>query len=658
MQLIKYTILSLLFLAVYLPSGAQQENLQIIESLKIANTNEELLTAYEKIRVELEISNPDTLIVLLKEGIVHFQQNNFSKGEAKLKGMLSAVYSTIGMLPLAKSNMQDGLSIFKKINDTAGIAGSHITLGIIEGQSANYESALQHFYTALSLYKKQDNNLGILKAYVKLGVGHEYSGNLDQGLSYYYAALALLKNKPVSRDLITLYNNIGSLYCRKGEFKKAIPYFEKALALASNSELKHMRGYPLLNLGKVFLELGEKEKGMAYLQQALEHVQKQDLPDQEARILLNIAEVTTDQELATNYFTKALDISTKIGDKRTQSEVLESMTDFYKNNKNYEKALEVYSKSQVLKDSMFSVEKAKEIANLESVYELEVSNAKIDELKTLNKKNTFFRNIIIGIASLLAVLLIFSFLFLLHIRKLNTKLVESKQALKKANEDKDRLFSVIGHDLRNHVSNVPIALEMYEDESMSEEERKFLFESLKENSIATRETLDKLLNWGKSQIKGITSTPTNFYAKEKITNKLKLLKSACDQKHITINNHIKDDIKVYADEEHFKFVMRNLLSNAVKYTHHNGTIEIDAQRDTGEIIFSVKDNGIGMTDEEKAQVFQPFIMSHEGTANEKGNGLGLMLCKEFITKSNGRIWVESEQGKGSTFYFSLKEALN
>ena len=79
----------------------------------------------------------------------------------------------------------------------------------------------------------------------------------------------------------------------------------------------------------------------------------------------------------------------------------------------------------------------------------------------------------------------------------------------------------------------------------------------------------------------------------------------------------KDDVKVYADEEHFKFVMRNLLSNAVKYTHHNGTIEIDAQRDTGEIIFSVKDNGIGMTDEEKAQVFQPFIMSHEGTANEK-----------------------------------------
>ena len=135
------------------------------------------------------------------------------------------------------------------------------------------------------------------------------------------------------------------------------------------------------------------------------------------------------------------------------------------------------------------------------------------------------------------------------------------------------------------------------------------------------------------------------------------MKNACDQKQITLQNNIADDVKIFADEEQFKFVVRNLLSNAIKYTYYGGTIEMNAEQRSDEIVFSIKDNGVGMTKAQQEHIFQPFITSLEGTNQEKGNGIGLMLCKEFISKNGGRIWVESEKDKGSTFYFSLKKAI-
>lgn len=653
------TFIPLLFVTCFVTATltyAQPENQPVTYLINSNQSNEDLLEAYNKLFKQLEFANNDSLIYYLQNGLKEFEQRKYVKGEASLLTLLGSAYSIKGMQPLAKAQLTSALDLFKTLGDKNSMGAAHNTLGIIEGKTGNYEAALHHFFTALKLFEQTGNKDGISNTYVKLGVAYELNGDLNKGLSYYQKALALLKNKPVSGNLITLHNNIGSLYCRKKEYKAAIPYFEKAMELTSVPAFKQMRAFPLSNLGQVYINLGDKEKGREYLVKALETAQQDGLSDQEAHVLLSLSEITADKELALSYLNKAWEIAKNNGEKRLQADVLEVMTGFYKGNKDYQKALEVYEKSRAIQDSIFTIEKEKEIANLQSVYELEKSHTKIGELEVANKKNTYFRNIIIGIAAVLALLLLLTFLFLWRIRSLNIKLLQSEQALKKANEDKDRLFSVIGHDLRNHVANVPIVLDMYEDETLTREEKKFLLDSLKDNAIATRDTLEKLLNWGKSQLKGITAIPTAFNAKEKIANKLRLMKTASEQKQISIKAHVAEDINVYADEEHFKFVIRNLLSNAIKYTHHGGAIEINAKKEAGDIIFSVKDNGMGMTQAQQEHIFEPFNMSLEGTDHEKGNGIGLMLCKEFISKNSGRIWVESEIDKGTTFFFSLKEA--
>jgi signal transduction histidine kinase len=179
---------------------------------------------------------------------------------------------------------------------------------------------------------------------------------------------------------------------------------------------------------------------------------------------------------------------------------------------------------------------------------------------------------------------------------------------------------------------------------------------LEKNAIASFETLQNLLSWGKSQIKGVTLAQTVFDANGAAGSERRLISNAAEDKAIQITNNMPDGVMVYADMNHYKFIMRNLLSNAVKYTKNGGTIEISAKPDNkGFVVFSVADNGVGMAADVCKNIFNSFGKSVPGTENEHGNGIGLKLCQEFVEQNGGRIWVESEQGKGSTFFFSLKE---
>ena len=155
-----------------------------------------------------------------------------------------------------------------------------------------------------------------------------------------------------------------------------------------------------------------------------------------------------------------------------------------------------------LEHSTFTIEKAKEIANLESVYELEQSNARIKELKLSEHKNMLKRNVIIAIAVGLAIALIFISVFYRKTKRLNEQLSKREAELEKSNNVKDKLFSIIGHDLRGPVGNIPVMLKIVEDEGTTPTERKYLLDTLMEHAQASLETLDKLLFWGKSQIKG------------------------------------------------------------------------------------------------------------------------------------------------------------
>jgi signal transduction histidine kinase len=166
--------------------------------------------------------------------------------------------------------------------------------------------------------------------------------------------------------------------------------------------------------------------------------------------------------------------------------------------------------------------------------------------------------------------------------------------------------------------------------------------------------LENLLAWANSQQKKIAYTPVPINLSELVKDEFIMADEMATRKNIEINSYINDTLTVLGDKNMIRTILRNLITNAVKFTHKNGKVEVNAITRNNQLEIAVSDNGIGMTNETASKLFKiDANLSTLGTENEKGTGLGLFLCKEFVEKHGGKIWVESQEGKGSTFKFLI-----
>jgi signal transduction histidine kinase len=225
------------------------------------------------------------------------------------------------------------------------------------------------------------------------------------------------------------------------------------------------------------------------------------------------------------------------------------------------------------------------------------------------------------------------------------------------NADKDLFISVLAHDLRS-----PFTALLGLSELLLENIRKYNCDEIetvvhhfKNSAQDTYTLLDSLLKWIRAQSGKIPFKPQNLSFAEICKDILKTLKINADLKNISVSISGVEGITVFADEDMLKTVMRNLVSNAIKFTNNGGAISIHTEENSGNIVISVSDNGIGIIPDKLTKLFDisQIQIKTTGTAEETGTGFGLLLCKEFIEKHSGKIWVESEAGKGSEFKFSL-----
>jgi signal transduction histidine kinase len=246
--------------------------------------------------------------------------------------------------------------------------------------------------------------------------------------------------------------------------------------------------------------------------------------------------------------------------------------------------------------------------------------------------------------------------FVLFIHKKLTQLRRRNKELENLNTAKDKLFTVIGHDLNSTINGIPPTILLYRDKDTTAEEKEFLLSAIEEKIYFAGNTLQSLLSWGKLQLKGITISQGYFNAAEVVKAKLELIKIVAKNKELTIIDNLPAEAGIYADIQQFRFIIRNLLSNAVKFSRTAGTIEINLDKQPDFTVLSIKDSGEGIAKERLQQIFQPFNISTEGTSKETGNGIGLMLCKEYAQKNGGDIWAQSEDKVGTIFYLALKSS--
>jgi len=243
-----------------------------------------------------------------------------------------------------------------------------------------------------------------------------------------------------------------------------------------------------------------------------------------------------------------------------------------------------------------------------------------------------------------------------QIEKQKISIEHQNDELKEINATKDRLFSIIAHDLKNPFSGILGFSELMVDSNNDFDREKLIeFASFINSSAQTAfKLLENLLEWANSQTGTINFEPKNYLLSDILIENINLCNHSAQAKNISIAYASADNLMIYADLNMINTILRNLITNAIKFTHKTGSIKINVIQQNDEIIIGVCDNGIGMDEDTKNKLFKiDEKISIIGTEKEKGTGLGLLLCKDFVEKHGGKIWVESELGKGSCFKFTL-----
>jgi PAS domain S-box-containing protein len=221
------------------------------------------------------------------------------------------------------------------------------------------------------------------------------------------------------------------------------------------------------------------------------------------------------------------------------------------------------------------------------------------------------------------------------------------------NKLKDRLFSIIAHDLRGPLINLNEVIKMLNSGIITDAEFKLFIPKLSNNIGYTTGLLENLLFWSRSQLQGEIIKPVYFNIKGITDNIIALFESAIKDKDIITENNLDPFSLVYADIDMIQLIVRNLISNAVKFSKHGGSIKITSKIKEKFFVICISDSGVGISEENQRKLFEQETFTTRGTDNEEGTGLGLLLCKDFIEKNGGKIWVESEIGVGTKFFVQI-----
>jgi signal transduction histidine kinase len=313
---------------------------------------------------------------------------------------------------------------------------------------------------------------------------------------------------------------------------------------------------------------------------------------------------------------------------------------------NYRGALESFKKYQYLSDSIEKAGKTTEIARMKNWQELEQKEKEKEILQQEGQKQ--HRLILILAGALILILALLALSVLLY-----RKTTEKNRELKKLHAVKDKLFSVVAHDLRNPMGALMSVLKLANKNMLDAETQAQLLKDISARVDDTYSLLDNLLHWSKSQMQGIVPAPVCFDAQEGSRAVTDRLQAIAAHKNIVLNNRIEKQ-QIYIDRDMFAVVVRNLTMNAIKYTPEVGEITLASELKDNMLIISVRDNGTGMSPEVQKKLFKlAETRSQRGTNNESGTGLGLVLCADFVKINGGNIWFTSIQSEGSTFFFNV-----
>lgn len=645
----RYSLLCCFLLSA--PATMAQQSAALLKSRLQTEPAAQRLDTYLEIAKVYEISQPDSAVNYCNEGIRLAEKLDDWHSEALLLLQLGKVNALLHHVELARSFYNEALAVFRSRHEEEGIAQAYDALGLLDGQVQNVPLAARDLDRSMKFYKDARDSTGISETYQGFGTVYEEQGDTEKALSYYLRALVQYEQRAQKPEAYyAIVERVGQLYLKRGNSRMALYYLQEGVQNSSKAADRDREITLMEEEGKIFEKTGKDATGLSYYKEALAVAKEFNRPEEQANALTDIAGILKKKNTAQSLedLKTALHIAEKLHEPQLEATIYEALAGVYQQQKDYKEALKALEEHQRLLDSLLKVDTIHDIAALDSSYVLEMSREKIGELRLVNRKEK--KELDISLVILIAVIVILVLLgfYLWKVRRLN-------QRLRVSNQVRDKLFSVIGHDLKGPAGNMVQLLTLLEMKTFPAAELKTMIAGLRKQATASSDLLNALFEWGKAQLRGVQVQPEIFATQPVIGQNINLLSQQAYKKNIAIHDYVPMETCIFSDPNHFDFIIRNLLSNAIKFTQEGGQIDINGRRseDRKMMIFSVKDSGVGISPERQKEFLRKTLSVSFGTKGEKGHGLGLLLVKEFVQAGGGRIWLESKEGEGTTFYFSF-----
>ena len=522
---------------------------------------------------------------------------------------LGDAFYSIGNVPLAFEYGKKSLAIFERLHNASGIAYGYINMGEANRITRKYDIALDFFRKAIALRSTFNDSIGIASANLEVAKTLFLMGKTDSAMYYYRQSLE--KHLQIDNKTYMAYSmqGMGDVFLKKNEFDSAYVCFKEALKLTRERHNPTGEIESQLGIVKVLAHAGKEKEGERILNEAL-------INAQDTKLIPNILKVY-----------------------KAKGEFYHQLSGYRKSSENYQRYIQTY-------DSLFSVLQFQTLSEIKNRFQMTEQLNAVDQDLKANKKAQIY--------GVLIIVLLIVFAVVLFLR--NRTIIRLSSELKESNRSKDKIFSIISHDLISPFNVLMGASEML----MEDLEAKDL-ESAKSKGLlmqrASEETyrlISNLLNWSRTQQKSIKLYKEELNMSQLMLEVKSMFGNQARAKNIKVHVNTAEDLKVIADKNLIQIVVINLLNNALKFTHRNGNIDLSLEKEDNQVKVSVKDNGMGITPDRMALLFRDqTIDSLPGTNNEKGTGFGLLLCKEFVDMHGSEIHVNSQVGKGSEFWFTL-----
>lgn len=655
---------------------------------KTETNNEKLADNYNNLAFLHSHSDLDSAYFFVKKALEISVKSKYKNGEAEAYYMLSYFDDRDGNSEKAIENLEKAIEIYTGLKDTSYLAGCYNNLGVLYSYSTDQKTSLEYFIKAMNMAEAIDETFALSEAYSNIASNYEFLKEYVSALKYYNKALEVDIKANNPHNIAFSYISVGSINLKLQRFESAHDSLMKAKQLISLVDDNYRKTELYIHLADYFIETMQLDSARNHIEIA----KRLNSRENYERLNADILTLEGDLLLKQKNYSECLVFYDKAIEQYLKQDVHDALYDIYMNKSGalselgkHEKAYEILKKAQKLNEEFKPQEIAKTLGDFEHAEELKEEKAKlILEQEILNQKSkneviliqAKLHRAIFSIAFLGAIIILIIYFYVVK-RKHNSILEENYKVIQeqktlleenflelKANEEKlirlnatkDKFFSIIAHDLKNPF-NVLIGLSdivISDPEVRHSEDFEQIIDGIFTTAKSGYNLLDNLLKWARSQTGELEYKPTVVNMSEIVILNITFFRESAKAKKIEIHNTIPDDIEIFADCNMVNFVVRNILNNAIKFSFLNGKIEINAAKSDNDYIFSIQDYGIGMNKETEEKLFKIESTSPKpGTANEMGTGLGLIICKEFVEKNGGEIWVESQERKGSCFNFRL-----